>query len=67
MSEAPARGSSIGTRGTADITADPLKALQHAQAGRRPLGPLPVANDSLHPGPPFATTLEGTDIVRESP
>jgi hypothetical protein len=31
------------------------------------LGPLAVANDSLHPGPPFATTLAGTDIVRASP
>ncbi len=40
--------------GTADTTADLLEVLKDAQAGRRPLGPLPVANHSVHPGPPFA-------------
>src|SRR6185503_5779427 len=40
----------------ADIAAHLLKVLKHAQAGGRPLGPLPVAKDSLHPGPPFAST-----------
>src|SRR5215467_12847308 len=53
--------------GTADIAADLFKVLKHAQAGRRSLGPLPIPNDSLHPGPPFASTLEGTDNVRASP
>jgi hypothetical protein len=40
-----------------DIATDLLTGLKHAQAGRCALGPLAVANDSLHPGPPFATTL----------
>jgi hypothetical protein len=53
--------------GTADIVANLFKVLKHAQAGRRPLGALPVPNYSLHPGPPFASTLEGIDSVRASP
>lgn len=52
---------------TADIVADLFKVLKHAQAGRRPLAPLAVSDKSLHPGPPFASTLEDTDTVRASP
>ncbi len=43
----------------ADIAADLFEVLQHAQAGGRPLGLLPIAKDSLHPGPPFASPLGG--------
>src|ERR1700737_1409330 len=54
--------------GTADGTAELLKVLEDAQGGRRPLGPLPVANHSVHPGPPFASPpLEGAGSVRASP
>jgi hypothetical protein len=36
------------------------------QPGRSSLGPFPIADHTLRPGPPFADTLEGTGAVRAS-
>jgi len=56
--EEGARNAEEPTR-PADIATDLFEVLQHAQAGGCPLGPLLVANDSLHPGPPFTSPLGG--------
>src|SRR5437899_2722875 len=51
--------------GATHVVGDLFEVLEHAQAGGGPLGPFPIADHTLHPGP-FADILDGTGAFRAS-